>query len=58
VGAARLAAPTFPARLPVLAIDHVFVRGLSVAGVATPTTAAARLASDHLPLVVDLSPAP
>ena len=53
--AARLAALTFPARLPVLAIDHVFVRGLSVGRVATPTTAAARVASDHLPLVVDLS---
>ena len=53
--ARRLAAPTFPARLPVLAIDHVFVRGLSVSRVVTPTTAAARAASDHLPLVVDLN---
>ena len=49
------ATPTFPARMPVLAIDHVFVRGLTVERVTTPTSAMARVASDHLPLVVDLS---
>lgn len=53
--ALRLAVPTFPARMPMLAIDHVFVRGLSVQRVATPTKTLARVASDHLPLVVDLS---
>ena len=52
--AVRVAAPTFPARMPVLAIDHVFVRGLVVERVSTPTRAKARVASDHLPLVVDL----
>jgi endonuclease/exonuclease/phosphatase family metal-dependent hydrolase len=48
---------TFPSRLPVLRIDHVFVSpGLEVTGVFAPDTALARVASDHLPLVVDLAP--
>ena len=46
--------PTFPSRLPMLAIDHVFldgkVRATRVQTVAGPL---ARTASDHLPLVVD-----
>ncbi len=47
--------PTFPSRLPVLRLDHAFVGG----GVTTDTvsilrTGAARVASDHLPLCVDL----
>jgi endonuclease/exonuclease/phosphatase family metal-dependent hydrolase len=47
---------TFPSRLPVLRIDHVFVSpGLEVANVFAPDTALARVASDHLPLVVDLA---
>ena len=51
--------PTFPARMPVLAIDYVFLRGaVTVERVATPASAAARVASDHLPLVVDLSLTP
>lgn len=54
--AARAArTPTFPAWMPVLAIDHVFVRGLTAEQVATPTAPMARVASDHLPLVVDLT---
>ena len=46
--------PTFPSRLPMLAIDHVFLRG-SVRAVRVETFAGplARRASDHLPLVVD-----
>ncbi len=53
-GAGR--APTFPARLPVLAIDHAFVsRGIRVEGVRTPLDAASRAASDHLPLIIDIS---
>ena len=48
------AVPTFPSRLPVLAIDHVFVSaGVSVEGVSTPDDPLARRASDHLPLIVD-----
>lgn len=53
--------PTFPARFPVYRIDHVFVsRSLEVLDVATVRTPLSRVASDHLPLVVDLKlpPAP
>ena len=49
-------APTFPSRLPMLRIDHVFVSGgVEVDGVHAPDTALARVASDHLPLVMDFS---
>ncbi len=51
--------PTFPARLPLLRIDHVFVsRGVAVRGVRTLGGRLARVASDHLPLVADLNLAP
>lgn len=46
--------PTFPSRLPMLAIDHVFldgpVRAIRAESLSGPL---ARVASDHLPLVVD-----
>ena len=46
--------PTFPARLPLLRLDHVFVScAIEVLGVETLRTSAARIASDHLPLVVE-----
>ena len=46
--------PTFPTPLPFLRIDHVFVsRSIEVLGVEVVRTAAARVASDHLPLLVD-----
>ncbi len=45
---------TFPARLPMLRIDHVFVsRSVVVTGVHAPRAAQAKVASDHLPLVID-----
>lgn len=46
--------PTFPSRLPMLAIDHVFLDG-PVRAVRAQTVSGplARLASDHLPLMVD-----
>jgi endonuclease/exonuclease/phosphatase family metal-dependent hydrolase len=48
--------PTFPSTYPVLAIDHVFVsEGVGVQRVRTPHDPLSRLASDHLPLVVDFS---
>ncbi len=51
---ARRATPTFPSRMPFLALDHVFVgRGVRVDDVWTPLDALSRRASDHLPLVVD-----
>ncbi len=46
---------TFPSRLPMLRIDHVFVsRSVEVIDVHAPSGPLARLASDHLPLVVDI----
>jgi len=58
-GARAWTRPTFPARLPLLRIDHVFVsRGVAVRGVRTLGGALARVASDHLPLVADLDLAP
>jgi endonuclease/exonuclease/phosphatase family metal-dependent hydrolase len=50
------AAPTFPSTFPVLPIDHVFVSdSVVVDAVRVPLDPLSRLASDHLPLVVDLS---
>jgi endonuclease/exonuclease/phosphatase family metal-dependent hydrolase len=50
----RRSVKTFPSRMPVLRIDHVFVsRSIHIANVHAPRGPVARLASDHLPLVVD-----
>ncbi len=52
----RPGAPTFPSRLPMLRIDHVFVSaGIEVDGVHAPDTALGKVASDHLPLVMDFT---
>lgn len=49
-------APTFPAPAPDRRIDAVFVGdGLSVRAATVPDGALARRASDHLPVVVDLT---
>jgi endonuclease/exonuclease/phosphatase family metal-dependent hydrolase len=46
---------TFPSKFPFMRIDHVFLAGpWKVRKVETPFAGAARLASDHLPLVVEL----
>src|SRR5206468_2000141 len=46
---------TYPSRLPVVALDKVFVHGAVKAARSTPSRLAlARVASDHLPLVVEL----
>jgi endonuclease/exonuclease/phosphatase family metal-dependent hydrolase len=53
----RRSAPTatFPSRFPFMRIDHVFLAGdIEVAAVSSPYNALARVASDHLPLIVDL----
>ena len=56
VARVSLRAPTFPSTFPVLPIDHVFVgAAVPVEAVRTPLDPLTRLASDHLPLVVDLS---
>ncbi len=45
---------TFPASMPMLRIDHVFVSGgVKVTRMAAPSDPIARVASDHLPLIVD-----
>ncbi len=46
---------TFPSRFPVIRIDHVFARGaIDVVAIDVPRNGAARLASDHLPVIADL----
>jgi endonuclease/exonuclease/phosphatase family metal-dependent hydrolase len=48
-------ARTWPSFLPVRRLDHVFLgRGLDVTRVEVPRARADRMASDHLPVVVDL----
>jgi endonuclease/exonuclease/phosphatase family metal-dependent hydrolase len=45
---------TFPSRLPMLRIDHLFVSaGVSVTALRAAASPLARMASDHLPLVAD-----
>ena len=45
---------TFPARMPMLRIDHIFCSQLvDVLGVEVPRSQLVRTASDHLPLIVD-----
>jgi endonuclease/exonuclease/phosphatase family metal-dependent hydrolase len=57
--AARNEAPTFPARFPLLRLDHAYVdAALQVLAVEVVRTPLARRASDHLPLVVDLELSP
>lgn len=47
---------TFPSPLPLRRLDHIFANGaLTVREVATPRTAMAVVASDHLPLWADLT---
>ncbi len=53
-GRARRVA-TFPSAMPVMRIDHAFISaGLRVVRLAAPVTPLTRLASDHLPLVIDV----
>jgi endonuclease/exonuclease/phosphatase family metal-dependent hydrolase len=46
--------PTYPSRVPLLRLDHVFVsRSIAVLKAEVIRTPLARIASDHLPLLVD-----
>ncbi len=46
--------PTFPSRMPILRIDHIFVSPeIRVGALSAPFTAMTRKASDHLPLVME-----
>lgn len=57
--AARSARPTFPARWPLLRLDRAYVGPtVRVLGCRVHDTALAQLASDHLPLVLDVALAP
>jgi len=47
--------PTFPSRLPLLALDHIFARGLQPLGVVVPGGRAWWRMSDHLPLIADFA---
>jgi endonuclease/exonuclease/phosphatase family metal-dependent hydrolase len=53
----RTRRPTWPARLPLLRLDRAYVdAGVDVLGAGVPEGGLARMASDHLPLWVDLAP--
>jgi endonuclease/exonuclease/phosphatase family metal-dependent hydrolase len=55
----RAPTATFPSTFPFMRIDHVFLtKGLRTLAVSSPYDARARIASDHLPLVVDLEISP
>ena len=59
LGPARRPNATFPSRLPILRLDHVFLsRGLEVTRAETLRMQEARIASDHLPLFVDFTVKP
>jgi endonuclease/exonuclease/phosphatase family metal-dependent hydrolase len=45
--------PTFPSRLPVVQLDHVFARGLTPRGVHVPRGRIWSRMSDHLPLIAE-----
>jgi len=46
--------PTFPSRVPVFALDRVYMRGFRCLTQEVPRGAAWARMSDHLPLVVEL----
>ena len=47
---------TFPSSFPAIRIDHCFTSPeIVVTGVKTPFSPLARMASDHLPLIVDFA---
>jgi len=47
---------TFYSRLPSFRIDHVFINpGIQVTGITVPCSELAKVASDHLPLIADLT---
>lgn len=46
---------TFPSRLPLVQLDHVFVRGLTALGAFAPRGRIWSRMSDHLPLIADFS---
>jgi endonuclease/exonuclease/phosphatase family metal-dependent hydrolase len=47
--------PTFPARLPLVQFDHVYVRGMAVLAQQVPHGRAWWRMSDHLPLITEFA---
>jgi len=47
--------PTYPSRLPLAQLDHVYARGLRAVSVMVPQGRIWRQMSDHLPLVAELA---
>ena len=47
--------PTYPSRLPLNQLDHVYVRGLQPLGAMVPSGRIWRRMSDHLPLVAEFA---
>ena len=47
------AVPTYPARLPLAQLDHVYARGLTAVGLHVPRGRAWWRMSDHLPLIAE-----
>jgi endonuclease/exonuclease/phosphatase family metal-dependent hydrolase len=45
--------PTFPARLPLVQLDHIFARGLQPISLTAPQGRIWWRMSDHLPLIAD-----
>jgi endonuclease/exonuclease/phosphatase family metal-dependent hydrolase len=55
-GNRQSARPTFPSRYPLIRLDHIFVSAdLTVIDAAVPRNRLTSLASDHLPLVAEIS---
>lgn len=46
-------APTYPSRLPLAQLDHVYVRGLTPLGLMVPQGRIWWRMSDHLPLIAE-----
>ena len=44
---------TFPARLPLVQLDHIYVRGLTPLGLKVPRGRIWWRMSDHLPLIAE-----
>jgi endonuclease/exonuclease/phosphatase family metal-dependent hydrolase len=45
--------PTFPSRLPLVQLDHIYVRGLQPLGIMVPSGRVWGRMSDHLPLIAE-----
>lgn len=48
-------APTYPSRLPLVQLDHVYARGVQLVGTQVPKGGTWGRMSDHLPLLVELA---